>query len=255
MSLLCRQWPSISPQEWRRRHVLLLDALWFMPGLINVLAAGAVSKRVDVYHGNRTDFISLSCAAYSETYVKQQTGIDVIILEFMSWHEETSGAEGEEERWTGRLFSFITSFIHVCSSVLLLTSHPPCHPFILRRFSVCWQTFRRDIKRQLCLHLHFFRPALSLWSQVSTLVQPVFSWKKKKKCESNSEPSRCIKPTDRREPKQPRDSQAQTWLLVCIFDWANGDFLLWSSRRFVVLFWWRCLTSLSAPSPSSGAQM
>lgn len=55
-----------------------------MPGLINVLTAGAVSKRVDVYHGNRTDFISLSCAAYSQTYVKQQTGIDVIILEFMS---------------------------------------------------------------------------------------------------------------------------------------------------------------------------
>lgn len=180
-SLLCRQWPSISPQEWRRRrrHVLLLDVLCFMPGLINVLTAGAVSKRVDVYHGNRTDFISLSCAAYSETYVKQQTGIDVIILEFMSWHEETSGAEEEEERWTGRLFSFITSLIHVCSSFLLLTSHPPCHRFILRRFSVCWQTFRRDIKRQLCLHLHFFLPAFVSLKSSFPLLFSLFSPEKK----------------------------------------------------------------------------
>lgn len=49
-----------------------------------MLTAGAVSKRVDVHHGNRTDFISLSCAAHSQTYVKQQTGIDLIILDFMS---------------------------------------------------------------------------------------------------------------------------------------------------------------------------
>lgn len=74
---------------------------------------------------------------------------------------------------------------------------------------------------------------LSLWSQVSTLVQPVFPWKNR--CENNSERSRCIKPN--RETRQPLHSQMQTWVPVCIFDWANGEFLLWSSRSFVVLFW------------------
>lgn len=114
---------SISPQPGVKEMKLKMpcppEVLWFRPGLMNVLTAGAVSKRVDVYHGNRTDFISLSCAAHSQTYVKQQTGIDVIILDFMSWHEKISGAEEEEERWTGRLFSFITSLIHVSSSFLL----------------------------------------------------------------------------------------------------------------------------------------
>lgn len=80
----------------------------------------------------------------------------------MSWHEETSGPE-EEERWTGRLFSFITSLILVCSSFLLLISHPPCHHFTLHRLSVCWQTFRHDRKRQLCF-LCFLPPFVSLKS-------------------------------------------------------------------------------------------
>lgn len=74
---------------------------------------------------------------------------------------------------------------------------------------------------------------LSLWSQVSILVQPVFPWKNR--CENNSERSRCIKPNT--ETRQPWHSQTQTWVPVCIFDWANGEFLLWSSRSFVVLFW------------------
>lgn len=187
---------------------------------MNVLTAGAVSKRVDVYHGNRTDFISLSCAAYSETYVKQQTGIDGIILEFMSWHEETSGAEEEEERWTGRLFSFITSLIHVCSSFLLLTSHPPCHCFILRRFSVCWQTFRRDMKRQLCLHLHSFLPPFVSLKSTFHSCSACFLLKKKKKsrCENTDEHRSCIKPNMiGGETKQPRLAGAN--MRVCVYFW------------------------------------
>lgn len=69
MSLGCQHWlPSAPSQEWWRwrwRHLVLLEDVWFRPGLINVLTAGAVSKRVDVHHDNRTDFISLSCAAHS----------------------------------------------------------------------------------------------------------------------------------------------------------------------------------------------
>lgn len=69
MSLGCRHWlPSAPSKEWWRwrwRHLVLLEDVWFRPGLINVLTAGAVSKRVDVHHDNRTDFISLSCAAHS----------------------------------------------------------------------------------------------------------------------------------------------------------------------------------------------
>lgn len=49
-----------------------------------MLTVGAASERVDVYHDNGTDSISLSYAAHSAAYVKQQTGIDVIILDFMS---------------------------------------------------------------------------------------------------------------------------------------------------------------------------
>lgn len=60
------------------------EFLWFMPGPRHVLTAGAASERVDVYHDNGTDSISLSYAAHSAAYVKQQTGIDVIILDFMS---------------------------------------------------------------------------------------------------------------------------------------------------------------------------
>lgn len=48
-----------------------------------MLTAGTASERVDAYHNNRTDFIWLSCTAHSTAYVKQQTEIDLIILDFM----------------------------------------------------------------------------------------------------------------------------------------------------------------------------
>lgn len=93
--------------------------LYFLPGLTRVLTAGAT---VDVYHDNGTDFISLSYAAHSAAYVKQQTEIDVIILDFMSWLKtEDQRRRRRQIHWAGRVSFF---FVTTSSSTLLFLISP-----------------------------------------------------------------------------------------------------------------------------------